>query len=176
MGLGLLSMPYAMRLSGWLGLAALAALTCLFCLSGKLIVHAFDKMPLHCAQTYPALGQYTYRASSASSQLRTSYSCCCLELWRHDEGRVGTGQLALGKSGQYLVAGFALSEFFGGGCMMLIVMWRIVMDMLPDQGTRMISAFCVWYVRAFVANLMLGPLTSPPFCFLHENGPADCQR
>ena len=58
MGLGLLSMPYAMRLSGWLGLAAMAALTCLFCLSGKLIVHAFDKMPLHRAQTYPALGQY----------------------------------------------------------------------------------------------------------------------
>ena len=44
------------------------------------------------------------------------------------------GQLALGKSGQYLVAGFALSEFFGGGCMMLIVMWRIVQDTLPDQG------------------------------------------
>ena len=59
MGLGLLSMPYAMRLSGWLGLAAMAALTCLFCMSGKLIVQAFDKMPLHCAQTYPALGQCT---------------------------------------------------------------------------------------------------------------------
>ena len=55
-GLGLLSMPYAMRLSGWLGLAAMAAMTCLFCLSGKLLVQAFDKMPLHCAQTYPALG------------------------------------------------------------------------------------------------------------------------
>ncbi len=45
-----------------------------------------------------------------------------------------TGHVALGKTGQYLVAGFALSEFFGGGCMMLIVMWRIVMDTLPDQG------------------------------------------
>ncbi|KAL3142963.1 hypothetical protein ABBQ38_003248 [Trebouxia sp. C0009 RCD-2024] len=106
MGLGLLSMPYAMRLSGWLGLAAMAALTCLFCLSGKLIVHAFAKMPLHCAQSYPNLGQ-----------------------------------LALGKPGRYLVAGFALSEFFGGGCMMLIVMWRIVMDMLPDQGVAGISSF-----------------------------------
>ncbi len=57
MGLGLLSMPYAMRLSGWLGIPALAALTCLFCLSGKLIVHAFDKMPLHRPHTYPALGE-----------------------------------------------------------------------------------------------------------------------
>ena len=58
--------------------------------------------------------------------------------WRVAEGHVGTGQLALGKPGRYLVAGFALSEFFGGGCMMLIVMWRIVMDTLPDQGTRVI--------------------------------------
>lgn len=106
MGLGLLSMPYAMRLSGWLGILALAALTCLFCLSGKLIVHAFDKMPLHRPHTYPALGQ-----------------------------------LALGRAGQYLVASFALSEFFGGGCMMLIIMWRIVMDTLPDQGIRGISSF-----------------------------------
>ena len=46
------------------------------------------------------------------------------------------GQLALGRAGQYLVASFALSEFFGGGCMMLIIMWRIVMDTLPDQGTQ----------------------------------------
>ena len=56
-GLGLLSMPYAMRLSGWGGLGALAALTSLFWLSGKLIVHAFDKMPLHQPHTYPALGE-----------------------------------------------------------------------------------------------------------------------
>lgn len=95
-----------MRLSGWFGLAALAALTCTFCLSGKLIVHAFEKMPLHRPHTYPALGQ-----------------------------------LAMGKTGQYLVASFALSEFFGGGCMMLIVMWRIVMDTLPDQGIRGLSSF-----------------------------------
>lgn len=52
------------------------------------------------------------------------------------------GQLALGKPGRYLVAGFALSEFFGGGCMMLIVMWRIVMDMLPDQGTTLTLSPC----------------------------------
>ena len=55
--MGLLSMPYAMKLSGWLGLLALAALTSLFCLSGKLIVRAFDKMPSHQPHTYPALGE-----------------------------------------------------------------------------------------------------------------------
>ena len=57
MGLGLLSMPYAMRLSGWCGLLALATFTGLFCLSGKLLVRAFDKMPLHRPHTYPALGE-----------------------------------------------------------------------------------------------------------------------
>lgn len=56
-GMGLLSMPYAMKLSGWLGLVGLAALTALFCLSGKLIVRAFDKMPSHQPHTYPALGK-----------------------------------------------------------------------------------------------------------------------
>ena len=58
MGIGLLSVPYAMRLSGWLGLVALAATTALFCLSGKLLIHAFDKLPPGTAHTYPALGKW----------------------------------------------------------------------------------------------------------------------
>lgn len=36
------------------------------------------------------------------------------------------------------MATFALSEFFGGGCMILIIMWRIVMDTLPDQGIKLL--------------------------------------
>ena len=56
MGIGLLSCPYAMRLSGWAGLPALAGATCLFCLSGKLIVAGFKKIPADMPQTYPALG------------------------------------------------------------------------------------------------------------------------
>ncbi len=63
-----------------------------------------------------------------------TYACVC---HKADNGPVmNAGQLALGRAGQYLVATFALSEFFGGGCMMLIIMWRIVMDTLPDQGTK----------------------------------------
>ena len=58
MGIGLLSMPYAMRQGGWLGLAALAIATALFCLSGKLIVRNFDKMPPTVSHTYPALGEH----------------------------------------------------------------------------------------------------------------------
>lgn len=127
-----------MRLSGWLGLAAMAGLTCLFCLSGKLIVHAFDKMPLHRAQTYPALGESTHSTSlfcQQSLHCQCTEACCyCGHHCLMQRACCCAGQLALGKSGRYLVAGFALSEFFGGGCMMLIVMWQTIVDTLPDEG------------------------------------------
>ena len=45
------------------------------------------------------------------------------------------GYHALGNAGLYAVAIFALLEFFGGGCMMLIIMWRILTDTLPVLGT-----------------------------------------
>ena len=41
------------------------------------------------------------------------------------------GVAALGSNGKYLVAGLALAEFFGGSCMMLIVEWRILAELLP---------------------------------------------
>ena len=56
MGIGLLSMPFAMRQSGWMGMFALAIATAVFCVSGKLIVCNFEKMPPDVAHTYPALG------------------------------------------------------------------------------------------------------------------------
>ena len=56
MGIGLLSMPYAMSQSGWLGMVALGIATAVFCISGKLIVRNFEKMPADVAHTYPALG------------------------------------------------------------------------------------------------------------------------
>lgn len=43
-GIGLLSMPYAMCLSGWMGLAALALASALFCTSGWLIVLGFERV------------------------------------------------------------------------------------------------------------------------------------
>lgn len=51
-----------------------------------------------------------------------------------------TGYHALGNAGLYAVAVFALLEFFGGGCMMLIIMWRILTDTLPVLGTPLQSA------------------------------------
>ena len=50
-------MPYAMRLSGWAALGALAVASALFCLSGRLLVGAFDQIPAHMSHTYPALGE-----------------------------------------------------------------------------------------------------------------------
>ena len=57
MGIGLLSMPFAMRQGGWVGMLALATATAVFCISGKLIVRNFEKMPSDVAHTYPALGE-----------------------------------------------------------------------------------------------------------------------
>lgn len=56
MGIGLLSMPFAMRQGGWVGMGALSVATAVFCLSGKLIVRNFEKMPANTSHTYPALG------------------------------------------------------------------------------------------------------------------------
>ena len=64
MGIGLLSMPYAMSQSGWLGMLALGIATAVFCISGKLIVRNFEKMPADVAHTYPALGMPLLLVSS----------------------------------------------------------------------------------------------------------------
>lgn len=54
----LLSMPYAMRLSGWCGLAALSVAAALFCISGKLIVSGFDRIPHGKPHSYSQLGEH----------------------------------------------------------------------------------------------------------------------
>jgi vesicular inhibitory amino acid transporter len=56
MGLGLLSMPYAMRLAGWFGLLALMASTAIFCVSAKLLIQAFQTLPAGMLHSYPNLG------------------------------------------------------------------------------------------------------------------------
>jgi len=56
MGLGLLSMPYAMRLAGWFGLLALMASTAVFCISAKLLIRAFQTLPAGMLHSYPNLG------------------------------------------------------------------------------------------------------------------------
>ncbi|KAK9825697.1 hypothetical protein WJX81_006348 [Elliptochloris bilobata] len=55
-GMGMLSMPYAVMLGGWLSLGALVVAAAVFCVSGLLIVKNFDKVPAGMPHTYPALG------------------------------------------------------------------------------------------------------------------------
>jgi amino acid permease len=52
-GMGLLSMPYAIKLGGWWGIAGLVLTTLLFCLSAILIVGAFSFLPAGAPHTYP---------------------------------------------------------------------------------------------------------------------------
>jgi hypothetical protein len=67
MGIGLLSMPYAMRLGGWLAIGALLLATTTFCYSGRLLVKAFDKLPAGTLHTYPALGGLPIRLRRCST-------------------------------------------------------------------------------------------------------------
>lgn len=60
MGLGLLSMPYAMKLAGWCGVLSLMAASLTFCLSAKLLIHAFKTLPPGVPHTYANLGQISY--------------------------------------------------------------------------------------------------------------------
>lgn len=56
-GVGILSLPYGLRESGWLGLGGLFALSTLFCTSGLIIVEAFRFLPSQASKTLPALGR-----------------------------------------------------------------------------------------------------------------------
>ena len=75
MGIGLLSMPFAMRQGGWVGMLALAIATAVFCISGKLIVRNFEKMPPDVAHTYPALGELIICTSVSCSLTCISRQC-----------------------------------------------------------------------------------------------------
>jgi amino acid permease len=56
MGVGVLSMPYAMALSGAAGVASLLLCCTLFCISGKCVAWAMELMPLGVPNSYPQLG------------------------------------------------------------------------------------------------------------------------
>lgn len=45
----------------------------------------------------------------------------------------------MGPRGKFVVAGFAIFEFFGGSCLTLMVLWRQVITILPAEGG---SAHC----------------------------------
>ena len=44
------------------------------------------------------------------------------------------GVAVMGPKGKYVVAAFAIFEFFGGSCLTLMVLWRQVITILPSTG------------------------------------------
>lgn len=130
-------MPFALALSGWLGLLALAGTTGLFCFSGKLLIRAFEKVDSNSPQTYPALGTavvpppiwgvYIGSGLLVRTHSTSGNTLTALHTW-------GAGVAALGPKGRYIVAGFAVSEFFGGSCVMIIVLWQQLVVCLPHGG------------------------------------------
>lgn len=45
-----------------------------------------------------------------------------------------TGTKTLGHGGKFVVAGFTVLEFFGGSCIMLVVLWQEFVAVLPAKG------------------------------------------
>uniref|UniRef100_A0A7S1CBQ8 Amino acid transporter transmembrane domain-containing protein n=1 Tax=Bicosoecida sp. CB-2014 TaxID=1486930 RepID=A0A7S1CBQ8_9STRA len=108
-GLGLLSTPYALALTGWAGLAGLVVgiLACFY--SGSIIVRAF------------------VRASEVSGG---SYLICAYPT---------IGGIAFGRVGELVVAAFVLLEFLGAEAMCVNFLWSNLHVLRPDWGVRSIA-------------------------------------
>ena len=76
-GLGLLTIPYAVKKGGWAALGALGLLVPLFGCSGRLICAAFDCLPPRAPRSYPELG----RAAGGRAGQRAVLLFCGLELF-----------------------------------------------------------------------------------------------
>ncbi|CAL5228951.1 g12183 [Coccomyxa viridis] len=165
MGIGLLSMPYAMSQSGWLGMVALGIATAVFCISGKLIVRNFEKMPADVAHTYPALGQYALGRTGfwgisalAFTEFFGDSLIVLIVMWQEISALLSPmqGVQALGPVGRYVVGFFALSEFYGGSCIVLVVIWRELQGVLPrDTNIAGLSPFAFSVIAGIVATFPL---------------------
>eukprot|EP00850_Spirogloea_muscicola_P001561 SM000006S19326 [mRNA] locus=s6:2563:5686:- [translate_table: standard] len=62
-GLGLLSIGYAVRLGGWLSLAMLVACAAVFCTSAKLLCWSLERLPAGTPHSYASLGRAAYGAT-----------------------------------------------------------------------------------------------------------------
>ena len=62
---------------------------------------------------------------------------------------------ALGPVGRYVVGAFALSEFYGGSCIVLIVIWRELQGVLPrDASKRCCLRTALAFLEALPASLV----------------------
>ena len=65
----------------------------------------------------------------ANHRLLSARACVC------------SGELALGPPGRFLVGFLALTEFFGGSCIMLVVIWRELLGLFQeDHGDRLMHS------------------------------------
>lgn len=94
MGIGVLSMPYAMAMSGAAGVLSVALCCVLFCTSGKCIAWSMDRLPPGVPHSYPqlgyeAMGTLGQRLVTAFAILDLSSGSCLLMivLWKSLEVR-----------------------------------------------------------------------------------------
>ncbi|KAK9907651.1 hypothetical protein WJX75_007699 [Coccomyxa subellipsoidea] len=161
MGIGLLSMPFAMKQGGWIGMAALAGATAVFCLSGKLIVRNFDKMPPNTSHTYPALGRlamgkfgFYIVGTLAFLEFFGDSLIALIVLWQELTA-------VLPDRGRFLVGFLALTEFFGGSCIMLVVIWRELLGLFQeDHG--LILGLTPFYFSVVACTVATAPLMFIP--------------
>jgi hypothetical protein len=97
LGVGMLSMPYAMSLSGTSGVAAIALCCLLFCTSGKFISWGLDLLPPGAHHSYPELGEAAFGrpgrklvAVAAAAELFGGSCMQVIILWRCLEVRKST--------------------------------------------------------------------------------------
>eukprot|EP00884_Botryococcus_braunii_P012581 jgi/Botrbrau1/21323/Bobra.0184s0033.1 len=187
MGIGLLSMPYAMRLGGWLAIGALFLATTTFCYSGRLLVKAFDKLPPGAVHTYPALGvaaigrpgKYLV-ASLAMTEYFAASALMLIVIWKellvlvHFDGLLTTSVFSsvvlvslAGTLPLLLIPSFRrLSWLSGLGCLCstlitITVLACVAMDPYPSA-----------HAAAAASKQALGILgclsVARPFCYQHE--------
>lgn len=108
LGIGILSMPFAMHMAGWAGIPAVLLCTLLFCWSGKLLAWALATIPEGLPQGYPQLGSEAFGPRGrtlvmvlAAMELFGGSCLFMIVLWQELEVRTlsclpaATGRLAL---------------------------------------------------------------------------------
>eukprot|EP00892_Ulva_mutabilis_P008914 jgi/Ulvmu1/6395/UM003_0023.1 len=127
LGVGILSMPYAMRSAGAAGVLSVFVCCFLFCTTGKFIHWGLDLIPANAPRNYP-----------------------------------GLGEAAMGALGRSMVSVAAAAELFGAACMMLIIMWRSIEQLL----TQALDGSGTPPGLAHTAAILLGIAVQGPLCVL----------
>lgn len=155
-GMGLLSMHFAVHQGGWVSLLALAAAVAVFGFSAHLMVWAFDLLPPGVPQTYPELGKASLLGSDGRTfgALRGNLNAAALTSRQH------LLQAAFGTSGTHMALVMAFIELAGTACVLLIIIWQLIQLFLPSHGLFGLSALHAAAVlsTAVLVTLLFVPL------------------